>query len=48
MVWSIEYYNKIIEESVLNLPSGLLARYLRLTDLYQKIAEDTQKGTRNS
>jgi phage-related protein len=33
MVWSIEYYNKIIEESVLNLPSGLLARYLRLTDL---------------
>ena len=33
MSWSIEYYNNNVEESVLNLPDGLLARYLRLTDL---------------
>ncbi|MCK5521126.1 MAG: type II toxin-antitoxin system RelE/ParE family toxin [Candidatus Marinimicrobia bacterium] len=33
MKWSIEYYNSNVEESVLNLPNGLLARYLRLTDL---------------
>ena len=33
MEWSIEYYSTKVEESVLNLPEGLLARYLRLTDL---------------
>ena len=33
MNWTIEYYNSNIEESILNLPDELLARYLRLTDL---------------
>jgi phage-related protein len=33
MDWSIEYYSEIVEQFVLKLPSGLLARYLRLTDL---------------
>jgi len=33
MNWSIEYYNSNIEESILCLPDGLLARYLHLTDL---------------
>lgn len=33
MAWSIQYYSEAIESEVLALPSGLLARYLRLTDL---------------
>ena len=33
MNWEIKYYNQKLEEQILNLPSGLLARYLRLTDL---------------
>jgi len=33
MRWSIEYYSSKVEDEVLNLPDGLLARYLRLTDL---------------
>jgi phage-related protein len=33
MAWHIEYYNDTVEQSILHLPSGLLARYLRLTDL---------------
>jgi phage-related protein len=31
--WSIEYYSNEVEKKILSLPSGLLARYLRLTDL---------------
>lgn len=33
MEWSIEYYSSKVEEEILNLPSGLLSRYLRLTEL---------------
>ena len=33
MKWQIKYYNTKLEDSILNLPEGLLARYLRLTDL---------------
>jgi phage-related protein len=33
MKWQIKYYNQKLEEEILNLPDGLLARYLRLTDL---------------
>lgn len=33
MSWQIKYYNQNLEEEILNLPDGLLARYLRLTDL---------------
>lgn len=33
MTWDIEYYNSSVEAFVLDLPPGLLARYLRLTDM---------------
>jgi len=33
MKWHIEYYSSEVEDEVLSLPDGLLARYLRLTDL---------------
>ena len=33
MAWSIEYYSNAVEQAVLRSPPGLLARYLRLTDL---------------
>ena len=33
MEWSLEYFSEDVEESILSLPDGLLARYLRLTDL---------------
>jgi phage-related protein len=33
MAWSINYYSEAVETEVLTLPSGILARYLRLTDL---------------
>jgi hypothetical protein len=33
MKWQIIYYNPKLENEILNLPDGLLARYLRLTDL---------------
>jgi phage-related protein len=33
MNWQIKYYNSKLEDEILNLPNGLLARYLRLTDL---------------
>ena len=33
MEWQIKYYNQQLEEEILNLPNGLLARYLRLADL---------------
>jgi phage-related protein len=33
MKWQIRYYNSKLEDEILNLPDGLLARYLRLTDL---------------
>ncbi|WP_299408282.1 type II toxin-antitoxin system RelE/ParE family toxin [Acaryochloris sp. IP29b_bin.148] len=33
MAWNIQYYSEAIESEVLALPAGLLARYLRLTDL---------------
>jgi phage-related protein len=36
MTWQIDYYSDSVEGDVLNLPDGLLARYLRLTDLMQE------------
>jgi len=33
MRWQIKYYNRRLEEEILKLPAGLLARYLRLSDL---------------
>lgn len=32
-MWTIEYYSAQVEQAILNLPTGLLARYLRLTDM---------------
>lgn len=32
-MWTIEYYSEQVEQEILDLPSGLLARYLRLTEL---------------
>ena len=33
MAWSIEYYSTAVEQTILRLPPGILARYVRLTDL---------------
>lgn len=33
MKWSIYYFSDEVEKKILSLPAGLLARYLRLTDL---------------
>lgn len=33
MTWEIKYFNKKLEKEILDLPDGILARYLRLTDL---------------
>jgi phage-related protein len=33
MKWQIKYFSKKLEKEILNLSDGLLARYLRLTDL---------------
>lgn len=35
MAWTIEYRTKAVESFALGLPDGLLARYLRLTDMMQ-------------
>lgn len=33
MSWSITHYDNSVERAILSLPAGLLARYLRLTEL---------------
>ncbi len=33
MDWTIEYYSQQLELDILDLPEGLLARYLHLTEL---------------
>ena len=33
MAWRVTYHTKAVESFVLGLPDGLLARYLRLTDM---------------
>jgi len=30
--WKIEYYSENVQREILNLPAGLLARYIHLTD----------------
>jgi phage-related protein len=32
MVWEVTYYNEKLQQEILSLPSGLLARYLRYSD----------------
>jgi len=36
MKWKIEYYNEDLEEEILQLPEGLLARYFKLTELMEE------------
>src|SRR5262245_19057056 len=35
-MWVIEYYSSQVEKEIEELPPGLLARYLRLADLWQE------------
>lgn len=32
MVWKIEYYDEKVQREIMELPAGLLARYIHLTD----------------
>lgn len=36
MRWSIDYHSSGVEKAILGLPPGLLARYLRLSELLQE------------
>ena len=40
MRWEIVYYNEKIKEEIFNLPDGLLARFIRLTDIMQEFGPD--------
>ncbi len=40
MSWNIEYANRDVEQFILELPSGLAAKYLRLTDLMQEFGSN--------
>ena len=40
MEWSIEYYSKDVEEAILSLQDGLLARYFQLTELMLEFGSD--------
>jgi phage-related protein len=39
-MWQIEYYSARVEQQVLALPDGLLARYLRLLDAIEQFGPD--------
>ena len=36
MSWSIEYYNDKLARMIMKMPSGLLARYIHVSDLMLK------------
>ena len=36
MTWEIEYYSEKVERAILRLPTGILARYLHLTDMMEQ------------
>ena len=40
MSWNIEYANRDVEQFILKLPSGLAAKYIRLTDLMQEFGSN--------
>jgi len=40
MSWNIEYVNRDVEQFILELPPGLAAKYLRLTDLMQEFGSN--------
>lgn len=40
MKWAIYYHSESVERAILKLPDGLLARYLRLTEVMQAYGPD--------
>ncbi len=40
MKWTITYYNSSLKEEIFNLPDGLLARYIKLTELMEIYGAD--------
>ena len=40
MSWEIEYYSEAIEVDILNLPAGLLGRYIHLTALMKEFGSN--------
>lgn len=40
MVWQIEYYSERVSKQVLSLPAGILANYLRITELFAEFGAD--------
>ena len=40
MDWEIEYDSEAIEEDILNLPAGLLGRYIHLTTLMKEFGSN--------
>lgn len=40
MTWEIEYHDEKLQEAVLSLPAGLLARFLHLTDRMLEFGPD--------
>jgi phage-related protein len=40
MNWTITYYSESVQEEILTLPAGLLARYLRYTDRMEVYGPD--------
>lgn len=40
MTWTIAYYSESVQEEILALPAGFLARYLRYTDRMEVFGSD--------
>ncbi|MCV6574666.1 MAG: type II toxin-antitoxin system RelE/ParE family toxin [Cohaesibacter sp.] len=40
MTWSITFYNEKVEQETLSLPSGILANFLRITELIEEFGPD--------
>jgi len=40
MTWKITFYNAKVEEETLNLPAGILANFLRITELIEEFGPD--------
>lgn len=40
MTWSITFYNEKVEQETLDLPSGILANFLRITELIEEFGPD--------
>lgn len=40
MTWKITFYSKKVEQETLNLPAGILANFLRITELVEEFGSD--------